>query len=383
MYSLLLAVIYAAFISLGLPDSLLGAAWPQMYLQMQVPVSYAGAISATISFCTITSSLLSDRMVRRFGTGRVTAFSVGLSALALLGFSVTRQYWVLFLWAVPYGLGAGGVDAALNNYVALHYSSRHMSWLHCMWGLGASVGPYILSWALSAGESWDAGYRYIGLIQVFLSAALLLTLPMWKKPAADPAEKRSRSLTLGGIFAIPGAKEVLITFFCYCALEQTCILWVSSYLALHRGMEAGDAAGYASLFFLGITAGRALSGFLTAKFSDTALIRLGQGVIVLGLALMLLPLGDGACLAGILLAGLGCAPIYPCIIHSTPEHFGPENSQAVIGVQMAFAYMGSLATPPLFGLLAGQFGAALLPWFLLLLLAAQVLFHERLLRKVK
>ena len=383
MYTLLLAVIYIAFISLGLPDSLLGAAWPQMHVQMQVPIGWAGAVSATISLCTITSSLLSERMIRRFGTGRVTAFSTGLSALALLGFSVTRQYWMLFLWAVPYGLGAGGVDAALNNYVALHYSSRHMSWLHCMWGLGASVGPYILGYALSGGGHWSAGYRYIGVGQVVLSVALFLALPMWKGERAAAAEKRSQPMTLRRIFAIPGAKEVLITFFCYCALESTSILWASSYLALHKGMDAESAARYASLFFIGITAGRALSGFLTARFNDTALIRIGQGIIAMGLGCMLLPLGDAVCLAGILLAGLGCAPIYPCIMHSTPEHFGPENSQAVVGLQMAFAYLGSLAVPPLFGMLAQGFGSALLPWFLLVLLAAQMLCHERLLGKVQ
>ena len=382
MYHLLLAVIYAAFISLGLPDSLLGAAWPQMHQMLQVPVGWAGAVSATVSLCTVTSSLLSARLVSRFGTGKVTAASVLMSGLALLGFSVTNNYFLLFVWAVPYGLGAGGVDAALNNYVALHYSSRHMSWLHCMWGLGASVGPYILGYAMSGGATWHSGYRIIGLMQMVLFAFLFFSLPIWRGESKQTPGEKTRVLSLKQAMQIPGAKEVFATFFCYCALEQTCMLWTSSYLALYRGLNTQVAAEGASLFFVGITLGRAISGFLTSRLNDTALIRMGQSVIALSLVLMLLPLGTWMCMGAVFLAGLGCAPIYPCIIHSTPENFGAENSQGVIGMQMAFAYLGNLLTPPVFGLLAQNITPGLLPWFLGLLLAAMVVFHQRLLRKV-
>lgn len=381
MVHLLLAVIYLAFISLGLPDSLLGAAWPDMHLQMQVPVSYAGAVAALISLSTVASSLLSDRMNRRFGTGRVTAFSVLLSAVSLLGFSTCRHYPMLLLWAVPYGLGAGGVDAALNNYVALHYSSRHMSWLHCMWGVGCSIGPYILGYAM-AGRGWTGGYLYIGILQVVISALIFFSLPLWKKNPGEEAGKQGKALKMAQILAIPGAKEVLLAFFCYCALEQTCCLWVSSYLNMHKGLDVETAARFASLFYMGITGGRALNGFLTMRFDDTTLIRMGQGVILLGVVVMVLPLGSVACLAGIVLIGVGCAPIYPCIIHSTPAHFGPENSQALVGVQMASAYLGNVLMPPLFGLIAQHITVALLPMYLLALLVCQVLLHERLLKKV-
>ena len=285
------------------------------------------------------------------------------------------------LWAIPYGLGAGSVDASLNNYVALHYASRHMSWLHCMWGVGASAGPYIMGYALTGGQGWNFGYRAVALLQVVLTAILFISLPLWKKqPVATEGDAPAPALTLRQIFAIPGAKEVMLTFFCYCALEQTTGLWASSYLVLHTQLSAETAAAFASLFFIGITIGRALSGFLTFQFSDARMIRLGQGVIAAGLATLLLPLGRNAALAGLILVGLGCAPIYPCVIHSTPAHFGAENSQAIIGVQMASAYIGTCLMPPLFGLLANSIGIALFPIFLLALLAVMLLTHERLLR---
>ncbi len=384
MLSLLLAIIYISFISLGLPDALLGAAWPAMQQDLGVDVSLAGLVFMLISCGTICSSLLSDRMTKALGTGKVTALSVGLTAIALFGFSFSTEYWMLLLWAIPYGLGAGSVDAALNNYVALHYASRHMSWLHCMWGVGASVGPYVMGLALSGGLSWNSGYRYIGIFQVILSAILFLSLPLWKK---NPAEQDSRSkaapLSLKEIFAIPGAKEVCIAFFCYCGLEQTAILWGSTYFAGKLGLTEELAASLGSLFLVGITAGRALSGFLTYKLSDSALIRLGCGIIGLGIATMLLPLGQAGAMAGILLIGLGSAPIYPSIIHSTPAHFGPENSQALIGVQMATAYAGNLVVPPVFGLISQYIGVGLLPLYLAIVLVLMFTMHERLERKTK
>ncbi|WP_444269140.1 MFS transporter [Faecalibacterium sp.] len=382
MIHLLLAVIYVSFISLGLPDSLLGAAWPSIYQGFGVPVSYSGVIFCIISVGTVISSLKSDRLTRRFGAGGVTAISVAMTAAALFGFSVSNSFWALCLWAVPYGLGAGSVDAALNNYVALHFASRHMSWLHCMWGIGASVGPYIMGAALSCNAGWHTGYRIIGVMQLVLTIVLVLSLPLWKtRSDADAEEQEAASaeaLTLKQIFRIPGVKAVLVTFFCYCSLEQTTSLWASSYLVLNKGIAPETAASFASLFFVGITAGRALSGFLTLKFNDTQMIRMGLGIIAAGVAAFLLPFGDTAALAGLLLVGLGCAPIYPSIIHATPSHFGADRSQAIIGVQMASAYVGNCLMPPLFGVIANHTTIALFPYYLLVILILMGYMHEML-----
>ena len=385
MIHLLLAVIYVSFISLGLPDSLLGAAWPSIYQGLRVPVSYSGVIFCIISVGTVISSLQSDRLTRKFGAGGVTAISVAMTAAALFGFSASNSFWALCLWAIPYGLGAGSVDTALNNYVALHFASRHMSWLHCMWGIGASVGPYIMGAALTRGAGWQMGYRIISGMQVVLTMIIVLSLPLWKaKTTADAGEQEAapaKALTLKQIFRIPGVKEVLVTFFCYCSLEQTTSLWASSYLVLNRGISPETAASFASLFFLGITAGRALCGFLTLKFNDTQMIRMGQVIIAVGIAAMLIPGPDIASLAGLILIGLGCAPIYPCVIHSTPAHFGADRSQAIIGVQMASAYVGTCAMPPLFGLITNHVNVALLPVYLLLILILMVIMHELLTKK--
>ena len=381
MIHLLLAVIYLSFISLGLPDSLLGAAWPSMYGPFGVPVSCAGVVSMIISCGTVVSSLQSDRLTRRLGAGRVTAVSVAMTAAALLGFSWSGSFWMLCLWAVPYGLGAGSVDAALNNYVALHFASRHMSWLHCMWGVGASLGPAILTAVLSGGGHWSGGYRAVGVLQIGLTAILLLSLPLWRRSGGGEGSGGTAApLSLGEILAIPGARASMLTFFAYCGVESTASLWASSYLTLHRGVPAERAAGYAGLFFLGITAGRALSGFLTYRLSDRQMVRLGQGVIAGGIAATAMPLGAGAALAGLLLIGLGCAPIYPSVIHATPDHFGAERSQAVIGVEMASAYVGTCLLPPLFGLVAEHIAVSLFPVYLTGILIVMVLAHERLLR---
>ena len=383
MVSLLLALIYLAFISLGLPDALLGTAWPVMYSELGVEVSSMGIISFIISIGTIVSSLNSDRLTRRFGAGKVTAFSVAMTALALLGFSLSGKFWLMCLIAIPYGLGAGGVDAALNNYVAIHYASRHMSWLHCMWGIGASIGPYIMSFALSGGQ-WQAGYRYVALFQIVISAILFLSLPLWKgrKVSSDGQSIASYApLSLRQVVAIPGVKEIIITFFCYCALEQTAMLWVSSYLVLHVGLTESVAAGYAGLFLIGMTVGRALSGFLTFKFNDTQMIRIGSGVVLIGALCMLLPFGQIFKLAGLFIMGFGCAPIYPSIIHSTPEHFGADRSQAIIGIQMAAAYTGSLIAPPIFGVITQYVSPGLYPVYILIGLVAMIIGHEILVKK--
>lgn len=390
MIHLLLAIIYLAFISLGLPDALLGSAWPSMYQEFSVPVSYSGMIFMIIAAGTVISSLQSDRLTKWLGTGKVTAISVLMTAVALFGFSISDSFPALCLWAVPYGLGAGSVDAALNNYVALHYKSRHMSWLHCMWGIGASVGPYIMGWMLTGGFGWNMGYRTISFLQVGLTVLLFVSLPLWRKQTTEvpddseisaAPEKEGRALSLREIIRIPGAKEMMFAFFCYSAVEQTVSLWASGYLVFHMGMSAENAAGFAGLFFIGITAGRFLSGFMTLKFNDTQMIRLGQVFILIGIIALVLPFGEMAALAGLLLLGFGCAPIYPSIIHSTPDNFGKDKSQAVMGVQMAFAYVGTLLMPPVFGFIANGISVSLFPVYLLLALAVMVFMHEKMLLK--
>ena len=335
-----------------------------------------------IALGTILSSLMSDRMTIKLGAGKVTAISVAMTAAALFGFSISGSFPALCLWAIPYGLGAGSVDAALNNYVALHYESKHMSWLHCMWGVGASAGPYIMGYVLTGGGSWNGGYRLVSILQIALTAVIVLSLPLWKRGSSEETSKDSRRkpLSLSQILHIPGAKAVMLCFFCYCAVEQTAGLWAASYLTLHRGIPADTAAGYASLFFVGITAGRALSGFLTLKLDDSQMIRLGQSVVMAGILLLFLPFGSGSALAGLILIGLGCAPIYPSIIHSTPDRFGADKSQAIIGVQMASAYVGTCLMPPVFGLIANHISVSLLPVYLLFILVLMVVMHEKLIK---
>ena len=386
MFQLLLVIIYISFISLGLPDSLLGSAWPSIYPELKVPVSYAGIISMIIALGTIVSSLQSDRLTRKLGTGKVTAVSVGMTAAALFGFSVSHSFWMLCLWAVPYGLGAGSVDASLNNYVALHYESRHMSWLHCMWGVGATIGPYIMGFALTGGMTWNGGYRIISMIQIVLTILLVVSLPLWKGKnssgsSSENSQAQPSALSIRNILRIPGAKEVMVCFFCYCAVEQTAALWASSYLTLYKGVPAETAARFAGMFFIGITVGRALSGFITMKLNDVQMIRLGHGLIGAGVLIMLLPLGAGASLAGLIIIGLGCAPIYPCIIHSTPDRFGADRSQAIIGVQMASAYVGTCLMPPLFGLIANHVSVSLFPVYMLVILVLMTVMHELLTKK--
>ena len=378
MASFLLAIIYISFISLGLPDALLGGAWPTMHNEFGVPVSYAGIISMIICMGTIASSLMSERMTKRFGTGKVTAMSVALTAAALFGFSASKSFIMLCIIAVPYGLGAGGVDASINNYAAIHYASRHLSWLHCMWGIGASTGPYLLAAAMTKG-SWNLGYRWVAILQIILTAVLFLTLPLWKEEKSfGEISEKTKPLSIKEVFAIPGAKEVMAAFFCYCALESTAGLRASSYLVLEHGVSEETAAALATLFYTGITVGRGISGFVTYKLSDKNMIRLGQIIIAAGILLIILPFGGKTAMAGIVLVGLGCAPIYPCVIHSTPAHFGVNKSQAIVGVQMACAYIGSCFMPPLFGILANNVSAALFAPYMALILVVMIVAMEKL-----
>ena len=378
MISLLLVVIYLSFISLGLPDSLLGAAWPTMQPLLGVPISYAGYISMIISCGTVISSLFSDKLLRRFGTGVLVAGSVLLTAVALFGFSVSAQFWMLCLFAVPYGLGAGAVDAALNHYVAVHYASRHMSWLHCFWGVGCAVSPYIMSFYLNRNADWQGGYRAISVLQIGLTVILFLSLPLWKKTDAAEQEASAAGMKLRDYLRERGVLQAMTTFFCYCALESTAGLWASSYLVQERGVPAQTAAKFAAMFYIGITAGRFICGFLTDRFGDRKMIRYGLCGIAAGVALVLLPLPKMIAPAGLVLIGFGCAPVYPCQIHATPELFGKEQAQRLIGLQMASAYIGTTLMPPLFGVIADHAGLGMFPVFLAFFLAALALMTEQL-----
>lgn len=405
MFSFLLLIIYLSFISLGLPDALLGSAWPIMHEELKVPLSYSGSVYMLISCCTILSSLKSESLNRRFGTGKITAFSVLLTALAIFGFSMSRSFYMLLLFAIPYGLGAGSVDAALNHYVALHYSSRHMNWLHCMWGIGASIGPYIMGFVLQRGFSWSKGYLLIGILQAGLTFFLFLSLGLWKEKEEDmndlvkvemhEGEEGKKALSFREILRIPGAKECIASFFFYCAIEQTIGLWSGSFMVYSLRIDAKLAASLVALFYFGITFGRFLAGIFSAKWKDEELILGGIAILFLGIVL-LFPAGlfSGNRLFGmelrqifvvlsLLFMGLGCAPIYPAIIHSTPYNFGAENTSALIGKQMASAYIGSLSLPPIFGVLAKNFGTELFPFYAVVLGIAMLYMYKQLLKKTK
>ena len=363
MYLLLLAIIYIAFISLGLPDSLLGAAWPTIRSDFGVPLSYMGMVSMIISGGTIVSSLLSERLTKKFSTKIVTTVSVFLTAVALFGFSTSTEFYQLCLWGIPYGLGAGAIDATLNNYVALHYSSKHMSWLHCFWGVGTIISPYIMSYAL-AHTVWTDGYRMVSYIQFGIVVVLVLALPLWKiNQAADAKVESAKALGLKGALKIKGVPYLLLAFLSYCAAESTTMLWASSYLEGTRGASAEEAAAFGALFFIGMTIGRFLAGFVSDKIGDNRMIRLGTAIALGGVLCIAVPVKIVS-LIGFVIIGLGCAPVYPCIIHSTPTNFGAENSQGIIGIQMESAYVGSTFMPPVFGILANHMSLKLMPVYM-------------------
>lgn len=371
MYILLLAVIYLAFISLGLPDSLLGSAWPTIHASFDVPLSYMGFVSMIISGGTIISSLMAEKITKKVETKFLTTVSVFLTAIALFGFSTTTEFYQLCLWGIPYGLGAGAIDASLNNYVALHYNSRHMSWLHCFWGIGTIISPYVMSYALTH-TVWTDGYRTVSYIQFAIAAILVLTMPLWKINKSKSAEENNtKTLGLKGALKIKGVPTLLVGFMAYCAAEATTMLWASSYLEGSKGVSKDEAAALGSLFFIGITAGRFLAGFISDKLGDNKMIRLGTGIALCGVILIVLPYKITS-IIGFIIIGLGCAPVYPCIIHSTPKNFGAENSQGIIGIQMASAYVGSTFMPPVFGLIANHISLNVMPvyltFFLILLL---------------
>ena len=375
MYSFLLALIYLAFISLGLPDSLLGAGWPVMHTELGVSVSFMGIISMVISGGTIISSLLSDKLTHKFGTRAVTVASVFLTVAALFGFSFSGSFSMLIIFAVPYGLGAGAIDAALNNYVALHYKAKHMSWLHCFWGVGAIISPFIMSFALK-NLNWNSGYRIVGFIQLAIALLLLVTLPVWKINKTESTADTKR-VGLTAALKIKGVPFLLIGFFAYCAAEATAMYWASTYFTEVKGISGDRAASFAALFYIGITLGRFASGFITERLGDRRMILLGTGVLACGIMTLLIPVQSYmTAFAAFLVIGFGCAPIYPCIIHSTPANFGAENSGAIIGIQMASAYVGSTFIPPLFGLLGNAVGFSVMPVYLLAFFALMIIMTE-------
>ena len=397
MFSLLLLIIYLSFVSLGLPDAVLGAAWPIIHEEFGVPISFSGSIYMLISCCTILSSLKSESLRLRFGTGKITAFSVLLTAVSIFGFSISPSLSVMLFFAIPYGLGAGSVDAALNHYVAVHYSGRSMNWLHCMWGIGAALGPYILGFVLQRGESWRSGYLVLSMIQATLTIVLFLSLGLWgKEEKKEKTEEKKTPMSFRQILSITGAKECLVSFFLYCAIEQTLGLWSGSFMVYSLKIEAKLAASFVALFYFGITFGRFLAGILAAKWQDEALILGGCGILFLGLVLLFCSMVPGQevklfgmelrqilVICALLLSGLGCAPIYPAIIHSTPRNFGAENTSALIGKQMAAAYIGSMSFPPFFGVLAKIFGTGLFPFFSAVLFFGMLFMYRNLLYKTR
>ena len=382
MVVVLLGIIYLLFVSLGLPDALLGAAWPSMYLDFNVPISYCGIISFIIALGTIISSLLSDRITKIIKPSVVCAISVLVTCIALFGFSISTSFWMIIVFAIPYGLGAGAIDAALNNYVAVHFESRHMSWLHCMWGLGASIGPYVMGYALTYNSSWQSGYSYLSIIQLVIAMVAFIAIPLWDKNNDEVEQENKEVIPFKIVFSLKGVLPLLITFFCYCALEQTAMLWGSSYLVLNNDFSRETAANFASLFLIGITIGRFINGFISYKINDKNLIRIGQIIILIGIFLVFIPTNITP-LIGLFMVGLGCAPIYPCIMHSIPNLFGTKYSQAIIGLQMAFAYIGTCLMPPLFGIIANNVSISLLPLYLLIILILMIILHEITLKKVR
>lgn len=372
MFSLLIALIYLAFISVGLPDSLLGSAWPVISEQFGVDKGMQGLVTMLIAGGTIVSSLMSDFLTKKIGTALVTATSVLLTAVALLGFSTCNALWQMCLWAIPYGLSAGAVDAALNNYAAVHFSSRHLNWLHCFWGVGCCISPYIMGTCLGGDLGWTWGYRIVSFIQIAITAVLFCSLPLWKKVTSaqstpklnncavsdvvaeksdDVPGEKTDTKPAGNVFAIRGVWQTLVMFFCYCSAESIAMMWSSSYLVFHRGVSESLAATFASLFFIGITSGRFVCGLVSDKLGDRKLISIGIAVMTAGVVAIALPLrSDVLALGGLVVFGFGCAPVYPAIIHSTPSRFGEANSQKIVGLQMASAYLDTTFMPPLFGL---------------------------------
>lgn len=378
MLTVLLIIIYIAFISLGLPDAILGSAWPMIYQDLNVEVSYAGIATMIIAGGTIVSSFFSGKLIKRFGTGKVTTFSVFLTAAGLLGIYFAPSFIWICLLGIPLGLGAGAVDSALNNFVANYYEAKHMNWLHCFWGIGATSGPFIMSLYLLKENGWRMGYATIGIIQAVLVVCLFASLPLWKKFESKNSEDENNSseVKLSTLLKLPGAKPALVSFLCYCAVELTAGLWASSFLVEDKGLSVELAAKCVSLYYLGITVGRFLAGFIAMKLNNKQMIRMGQIICIIGALLLAMPFSNNLQIIGLILIGLGCAPIYPAMLHETPNRFSKELSQGIMGIQMATAYVGSTFVPPLFGMISKFSGFGILPYFLMILIIVMLISSE-------
>lgn len=378
MLTVLLVIIYIAFISLGLPDAILGSAWPMVHQDLNIPISYAGVVTMIVAGGTIISSFFSGKLIRKCGTGKITTFSVLLTAAGLLGIYFSPNFIWICLLGIPLGLGAGAVDSALNNFVALHYEAKHMNWLHCFWGIGATAGPLIMSFYLLRQSGWRMGYATIGIIQAILVVCLFISLPLWKRFEGDNTEEENSvtDVKISTLIKLPGAKPALISFFCYCAIELTTGLWASSFLVINDGVSPERAAKWVSLYYLGITIGRFLAGFIAIKLDNKQMIRIGQVICMSGAILLCVPSSGNIKLLGLILIGFGCAPIYPAMLHETPNRFGKDLSQGIMGIQMATAYVGSTFVPPIFGFLSQRVGFNILPYFLLIFIVIMLISSE-------
>lgn len=371
MTLLLLIVIYIAFIGLGIPDSLFGAAWPAIYSEFDLPISSANLITLIISGGTVLSSFFSARIINRFGTAAVTFASTLFTAVALLGFSLSGSLLWLCISAVPLGIGAGSIDSALNNYVALHYKATHMNFLHCFYGIGVSLSPYLMSLALSDNSDWHRGYRVAFFIQLGITTVTLISLPLWKKAhgagTADGSgdDIKPHTLTILELVKIPGIKADWLMFICSCAIEFTCGTWGSTYLVNAKGASPESAARVITFYYVGIAVGRFLSGLAASKLKSRTIIHIGQAVVLAAIIVLLLPLPIAFSCVGLFMVGLGNGPVFPNLTHLTPKSFGAENSQSVIGSQLAMSYIGVTILPMLFGVLAQYISAAIMPLFLL------------------
>lgn len=375
MATALLIIIYIAFIGLGIPDSLFGTAWPAIYSEFELPISFGSFVTIIISCGTVLSSVISSKIISRLGTNKVSAHSTLLTALALLGFSFAPNLWVMCFWAIILGIGAGAIDVALNNYVAIHYSATHMSFLHCFYGVGVSVSPYILSLVIAGNFGWRGGYRIAFAIQLIITLLLFLSLPLWRKAHGgenESEENTHKDLSFGSVLKIPGVKMMCSLFIASCAIECTCGGWGSTFLVEYKHLPAEKAAQIIMIYYIGMTLGRFLSGVLAAKLHSWKIIRLGQIVLGLALLLLILPGGVYLCALGMFLIGIGNGPLFPNFNYLTPENFGSDISQSVIGIQMASAYIGIMVAPAVCGLLGQVFGMVIFPFYLILFYAIMI-----------
>lgn len=375
MATALLIIIYIAFIGLGIPDSLFGTAWPAIYSEFELPISFGSFVTIIISCGTVLSSVISSKIISRLGTNKVSAYSTLLTALALLGFSFAPNLWVMCFWAIILGIGAGAIDVALNNYVAIHYSATHMSFLHCFYGVGVSVSPYILSLVIAGNFGWRGGYRIAFAIQLIITLLLFLSLPLWRKAHGgenESEENTHKDLSFRSVLKIPGVKMMCSLFIASCAIECTCGGWGSTFLVEYKHLPAEKAAQIIMIYYIGMTLGRFLSGVLAAKLHSWKIIKLGQIVLGLALLLLILPGGIYLCALGMFLIGLGNGPLFPNFNYLTPENFGSDISQSVIGIQMASAYIGIMVAPAVCGLLGQVFGMVIFPFYLIVFYAIMI-----------